>query len=1259
MARELDEGELSRLEEDAASSRAESESGFTGSGSAYSDEGVRRESSLTYKGESKRDALSILLRLADALEDNGGNEAAQDDYYDDAMDSQLLHSSRGKEVSYDLLDTYPGGPYKSRGGSIKKTRFVEEEEEDEDDDDDDQDQVFPAEPFNAEMDRLEDQGRGGWRGSQAKPALLPKDVEKGNTTFRRYKQRTRWNIWGSMLMVFYTLAFSFYMWVRITKTLDLGQFLGYGIFVLIVEIMGATSTISYGINLIWSPINSPLAEDPANPGLPKVNLPYHIRVLVPCYKESFDIVTRTIMAALDAPLPAGCSRTVYLCDDGKNKQKRKWCLGRAPEVVYVSGRQRPKGEMNGKSANLNNCLRQVYPENTPIPANEIVCIFDADQVANPDFFLKMVPLMDGGDDVGMVLSPQSFHNLQPHADIFNHANVQFWEYAQHGYDALDFISCTGTNFLIRSAAFREAGWSPEYTLTEDYALGMVLKMNKWKCRYVEEYLAVGEAPEEVRNCFQQRSRWTKGHFQIMFSRQHCPLLQRRLSLFMRLMYCSGVWSYVVGALTTPTYILIPVLTVYAGIFPIVVSWWAAVGLTIYMVAQQLVLNYCRKLRHFESLYFASVANNILWWTFVKACFNVVWGLIGGKKISFKATAKGVQRVGEIAMRDIWIHGAVFILLLATLCVGLQKLLSGPTVITTLSISVVWIIYAMVPPFLLLWYTIVGRGSTLRLWSMVTMLATYASAVLALLLLWNVYPKDFDYGAAAGNGLLFYNANAVGQLPANNPIPWRGNALLYEKAPKLGFEDLTGGWLQGGVAGDLKLTMPTAFTVSMLAWGALAFPSGYQKARQMPHVLQTMRWGSDYLLKTWKPDTLGPRSAGYLIIYQVGNLTTDVTWWNRPEAMTEDNMKRPAYAINTRTGASDIAGSMVGAFVSTAMAWQKYGNDTVYVDELMKAAKELYAEARKYQGSFGSHFRYTCTSQFAKARTTPKGRSLPVCVPPTAYANGSALVFYNSTSYRDDMVWAAAWMYKATGDRVYLDDVNKFYAEHITYEGGSDQNLVTDWDHMWWAANVLLAEATDQGTFHQAVQGMLKQWICATTGKVLFTPKGRAFNRYAPSLGSTASTAFLSLLYGQSHSRYIDQAKSERYTCFARSQLRYMLGGDRDRSLFAGMGKNPPTHVQNRAASCPDAPAPCNLANGLLSRDGNPHTLTGALVEFPSFSDTLQDVRTSNDTRVTIDNNAAAISALAGLNEASGSWDQCLQGFGVLTHDKAVCDASQL
>ena len=53
------------------------------------------------------------------------------------------------------------------------------------------------------------------------------------------------------------------------------------------------------------------------------------------------------------------------------------------------------------------------------------------------------------------------------------------------------------------------------------------------------------------------------------------------------------------------------------------------------------------------------------------------------------------------------------------------------------------------------------------WRRITMLATYLSAVLALLLLWNVYPKDFNYGAAAGNGLLFYNAN-VRRLPRYLP-----------------------------------------------------------------------------------------------------------------------------------------------------------------------------------------------------------------------------------------------------------------------------------------------------------------------------------------------------------------------------------------------------------------------------------------------------------------------------------------------------------
>lgn len=52
----------------------------------------------------------------------------------------------------------------------------------------------------------------------------------------------------------------------------------------------------------------------------------------------------------------------------------------------------------------------------------------------------------------------------------------------------------------------------------------------------------------------------QGHFQIMFNPKVSPLFQRKLSWPMRFMYCSGVWSYLVGAISTPTFIIIPLVS---------------------------------------------------------------------------------------------------------------------------------------------------------------------------------------------------------------------------------------------------------------------------------------------------------------------------------------------------------------------------------------------------------------------------------------------------------------------------------------------------------------------------------------------------------------------------------------------------------------------------------------------------------------------------------------------------------------------------
>lgn len=38
------------------------------------------------------------------------------------------------------------------------------------------------------------------------------------------------------------------------------------------------------------------------------------------------------------------------------------------------------------------------------------------------------------------------------------------------------------------------------------------------------------------------------------------------------------------------------------------------------------------------------------------------------------------------------------------------------------------------------------------------------------------------------------------------------------------------------------------------------------------------------------------------------------------------------------------------------------------------------------------------------------------------------MLYASTGYIDELAWAAAWLAKATGDSMYLDDAKKYYAQ---------------------------------------------------------------------------------------------------------------------------------------------------------------------------------------------------------------------------------------
>ena len=111
-----------------------------------------------------------------------------------------------------------------------------------------------------------------------------------------------------------------------------------------------------------------------------------------------------------------------------------------------------------------------------------------------------------------------------------------------------------------------------------------------------------------------------------------------------------------------------------------------------------------------------------------------------------------------------------------------------------------------------------------------------------------------------------------------------------------------------------------------------------------------------------------------------------------------------------------------------------------------------------------------------------------------------------------------------------------------------------------AASILACISWTSPLRYSHVQDMLQKWICSIDGTAYFTPQGRAWNPLAPTLGATGNTAFLAAIYGQMSSTAISAAQSARYVCFARSQMRYIMGDNR-RSLMVGFGLSSPSHVQ--------------------------------------------------------------------------------------------------
>lgn len=1095
--------------------------------------------------------------------------------------------------------------------------------------------------------------------------LSTTDIAEEDRSFMPYARAVQIDALGLLLFVVYLLALLFYIYIRVTESIaPLGGLVWYGIIVFAIEMLGAISIIFYGIWLIAKPDNTDIAamDLARGKGLRRT---YTIRVLVPCYKESLPIVRRTILSARAAKCPPGCRVIIYLCDDGKDAKKRRFVESLSTtsgcDVVYVTGRPRKAGKMlNGKSENLNHCLKLIYPEALAedglpnIPIGELMCLFDADQTCSQSFFVNLIKYIDSGDDVAVALSPQLMHNVDKDSDIFNHQNVHFWEKMQPGMDALSFISLTGTNMIIRSRALQDCGWFPVDSVTEDWELGMRMKKVGWKCRYVQSYNAIGEAPEEVRQAFQQRSRWCKGHFQTFWSRQ-CPLVDFRLGLFYQLTYSSTCISYISAAVAVPVMTLMPIVTLCFGYFPIALNLWTVIAITVYYLALHALTFYVKSTKEFRALWLSNVATTILFWPYLKASILTPMKQVFGRGgATFKATAKGGGKASSATLKEI---GPSILLTLGCLIAFIAGLSDfNANVNAPKAIALCWVVYNSIPHLLLLIYARFGPGRVLKGACKVFMVVHSLAALIALVCLWLLYPRDEDYVRAADLSLRFLEAQRSGTIDqARFSVPWRftsGTQAVYNipfaagSGPLGGVVppdnvrvDLSGGFYNDGEIGPVKVTSHVALTTSMLAWSLLDYQEWWRKdPARLTVALDAVSHGLRYVDSCYVPTTVPVNGVltpnNDVLVYQVGSIETERTRWRRPEDISST---QPIGTVRLGDGASDLAGQMSAAMVAGSLALSAYG-----IADAAAAGVTIDRAHRLFEASLFE---------------------------PEVYAEAANITLlalndhYPTNSFADDLFWASTWFLRAS--QAGFRDFNKTYyytAMRVTFElsyGERDSMAVTP-DYMNNAAVVHAASVTRDWSFHSAAQSFFWDWICS--GDVKYTTFGRSFHPEAPAMGHSAMAAALAAVYVHNAEKWQLAAKNDDFLrgfhCFAEGQGRTILGTTFRKPLMIGFNSRSYSRTWHRGASCPTYPSPCDISASNSDRsDINP--VNGALIWLPRKADSCDDRRGANDTVISLENNVAVPLLFAGLASTAERepYMRCLQGMGSLMQHP-VCKHSR-
>ncbi|KAF8062818.1 hypothetical protein N665_1195s0005 [Sinapis alba] len=431
----------------------------------------------------------------------------------------------------------------------------------------------------------------------------------------------------------------------------------------------------------------------------------------------------------------------------------------------------------------------------------------------------------------------------------------------------------------------------------------------------------------------------------------------------------------------------------------------------------------------------------------------------------------------------------------------------------------------------------------------------------------------NYIEALSKSLLFFQGQRSGPLPPDQQVPWRASSGLSDGSSAN--VNLIGGYYTEG--DNVKHNFPMAFTTTMLAWSTLEY--GDQMGPEIQNARVNIRWATDYLLKC------ATATPGKLYV-GVGDPKADHACWERPEDM---DTPRTVYSVSSSSPGSDVAAETAAALAASSMVFR--GVDSEYSRLLLETAKSVMQFAIRYIGNYSD--------------------SLPYVRP-----------FYGSYSgYKDELMWGAAWLLKAT------DDLN--YENIIKSLGGGDQTDIFNWDNKYAGVYVLLSQRAlvNNDNNFELYKQEAESFVCkilpnSPSSSTHYTPGGLIHKLPEVNLQYVTAITFLLTTYAKymkptQHTFYCGNSiivYPDTLISLSKKQVDYILGDNpKTMSYMVGFGSNFPLRIHHRASSLPSkavhpTPFSCNEGSYRDTQDPNPNILTGAIVGGPDQNDEYPDRR---------------------------------------------------